>query len=66
MKETKFLKNCKTMLSAVLACVLLVGSVIVPAMFVGNTSASASGNNGYINKNNSLKFDYTDYLEGVG
>ena len=63
MKETKFLKNCKTMLSAVLACVLLVGSVIVPAMFVGNTSASASGNNGYINKNNSLKFDYTDYLD---
>jgi subtilisin family serine protease len=63
MKKTKFLRDCKTVCSAVLACVLLVGSVIVPAMFVGNTSASASGNNGYINKNNSLKFDYTDYLD---
>ncbi|MBR5286831.1 MAG: leucine-rich repeat protein, partial [Clostridia bacterium] len=62
MKKTKFFRNCKTVFSAVLACVLLVGSVIVPAMFVGGTSASASGNNGYINKNNNLKFDYTDYL----
>ena len=63
MKKTKFLRDCKTACSAVLACVLLVGSVIVPAMFVGGTSASASGNKGYINKNNGLKFDYTDYLD---
>ena len=50
MKNTRLLKNLKAALSAVLACVLLVCSVIVPAMFVGNTTASASGNNGYINK----------------
>ena len=62
MKNTRLFKNCKNVFSAVLACVLLLGSVIVPAMFVGNTDVSASGNNGYINKNNGLKFDYTDYL----
>ncbi len=63
MKNTKFLKKCKTLLATALATVLLAGTVFVPAMFAGGTDALALGSDGYINKNNSLKFDYTDYLD---